>query len=292
MNETRDPLCEDHRRCAHRLPGAGRGTGRPRLHHGVRPRTSRSKPRSLRAARFAGSPRILLASDPVRQARVGLVRSSSDDPTSRCAPTIFERCSMPWARSDAVLYGESEGGTLAAYFAATHPDRVSALVLYGSQARYAWAPDYPMGMDAGDVAWPSEQRSIARDWGSDRSGAHVGRARRHHPLPTTRAYLRWSAKCIRYGASSRAQRWRSTRSDMETDIRSILGKRAGADARDVASRRRLGRRRSAGLPSSSRIGFPGAKYVELPGERVLGPERREHGRVPRHRRRVRPFDPR
>ena len=48
--------------------------------------------------------------------------------------------------TQAVLLGHSEGGALGAFFAATHPDRVSALNLYGSAARYAWAPDYPLGM--------------------------------------------------------------------------------------------------------------------------------------------------
>ena len=46
----------------------------------------------------------------------------------------------------AVLFGESEGGALVAFFAASHPERVLALILYGTLARYAWAPDYPWGM--------------------------------------------------------------------------------------------------------------------------------------------------
>jgi pimeloyl-ACP methyl ester carboxylesterase len=46
----------------------------------------------------------------------------------------------------AALFGASEGGMLAAVFAATHPERVSALVLFGSQARVVWAHDYPFGV--------------------------------------------------------------------------------------------------------------------------------------------------
>ena len=42
------------------------------------------------------------------------------------------RAVLDGAGSDrAVLFGDG-GGNLAAFFAATHPDRVSALVLYGS----------------------------------------------------------------------------------------------------------------------------------------------------------------
>jgi pimeloyl-ACP methyl ester carboxylesterase len=56
-----------------------------------------------------------------------------------------------------VLFGHSEGGSLAAFFAATHPERVLALVLYNAAARIAWAPDYPLGLsreplrEGGDV---------------------------------------------------------------------------------------------------------------------------------------------
>jgi pimeloyl-ACP methyl ester carboxylesterase len=44
-----------------------------------------------------------------------------------------------------VIYGASESGAMAALFAATHPDRTIALVIHGSSARSAWAPDYPWG---------------------------------------------------------------------------------------------------------------------------------------------------
>ena len=43
------------------------------------------------------------------------------------------------------LWGVSEGGPMALLFAATHPDRTTALVLQGSFARIARAPDHPIG---------------------------------------------------------------------------------------------------------------------------------------------------
>jgi len=43
----------------------------------------------------------------------------------------------------AALLGFSEGGPMCIVFAATYPERTTALVLYGSYARSAWAPDYP-----------------------------------------------------------------------------------------------------------------------------------------------------
>ena len=43
----------------------------------------------------------------------------------------------------AALLGTSEGGNMSVLFAATYPDRVAALVLYGCFAKGVWAPDYP-----------------------------------------------------------------------------------------------------------------------------------------------------
>lgn len=61
------------------------------------------------------------------------------------------------------VLGVSEGGTMAALFAATHPARVNALVLYGTYARLLAAPDYPFGVTAEDL-----QRLVeisGRGWG-------------------------------------------------------------------------------------------------------------------------------
>jgi class 3 adenylate cyclase/pimeloyl-ACP methyl ester carboxylesterase len=46
----------------------------------------------------------------------------------------------------AALFGAGDGGMMAATFAATYPQRVSALVLANSTARMSWAPDYPFGV--------------------------------------------------------------------------------------------------------------------------------------------------
>jgi hypothetical protein len=41
----------------------------------------------------------------------------------------------------AAIMGVSEGGSLAALFAASHPERCSALILYGSFAKFSdWFP--------------------------------------------------------------------------------------------------------------------------------------------------------
>jgi len=45
----------------------------------------------------------------------------------------------------AALLGVSEAGVMCALFAATYPDRTTALILYGTYPRRLWAPDYPWG---------------------------------------------------------------------------------------------------------------------------------------------------
>ncbi len=47
----------------------------------------------------------------------------------------------------AVLFGYSEGGPMATLFAAAHPDRVEALILYGAYAMRLWAPDGSVDRD-------------------------------------------------------------------------------------------------------------------------------------------------
>lgn len=64
----------------------------------------------------------------------------------------------------AALFGVSEGGNLCALFAATYPDRTTALVMYGTFAKRIWSPDYPW-------APTPEQREqeyelIEREWGN------------------------------------------------------------------------------------------------------------------------------
>ena len=60
------------------------------------------------------------------------------------------RAVMDAAGSDrAALMGASEGGPMnILFFAATYPERVSALILYGSIAKGSWSADYPWGVTA------------------------------------------------------------------------------------------------------------------------------------------------
>ena len=84
-------------------------------------------------------------------------------------PTLEERMDDVRAVMDAVaskqagLIGFSEGGPLSILFAATYPQRTSALVLYGSYARRQWAPDCPWGRTAEQLDEMLEL--IAEKWG-------------------------------------------------------------------------------------------------------------------------------
>jgi class 3 adenylate cyclase len=51
----------------------------------------------------------------------------------------------------AALLGISEGGPMSLLFAATHPERTRALVLYGTTPRFSNAPDIKWGWDSGDL---------------------------------------------------------------------------------------------------------------------------------------------
>ena len=73
----------------------------------------------------------------------------------------------------AVIYGISEAGPMALLFAATYPDRAQALVLYGTWARAAQAPGYPIGFSPERV--DAFIDLLVRDWGTGRAfgGVHV-----------------------------------------------------------------------------------------------------------------------
>lgn len=69
-------------------------------------------------------------------------------------PTLEQRMDDVRAVMDAtgseraVLNGWSEGAPMSLLFAATYPERISALVLYGAMARSTGAPDYPYAAPA------------------------------------------------------------------------------------------------------------------------------------------------
>jgi class 3 adenylate cyclase len=72
---------------------------------------------------------------------------------------------MDAAKSErAALFGSSEGGYMSMMYAATHPERTTALILFGCYAKESWAPDYPWGRKPEEyfATWNEE---LVKNWG-------------------------------------------------------------------------------------------------------------------------------
>jgi class 3 adenylate cyclase len=155
----------------------------------------------------------------------------------------------------ASVFGVSEGGTMSLLFAATYPERTSALILYGSGSRWLWAPDYPWAQTT--EQWEQSFKTIADRWGEPMGINSWAPSR-----STDERFRQWLATFQRLGASPGAviALWRM---NMATDVRPILPTintptlllhRVGDGAIKVGHSRYMAER------------IPGAKYVELPGE--------------------------
>ena len=137
-------------------------------------------------------------------------------------PTLEERMDDVRAVLDAVgseravLFGTSEGGPMCALFAATYPDRTSALVMYGPYARFlSDPPDYPWGWPADDVedfirliedSWGGT-RNLLTLWAPDRAGDP--------------AAVSWFNRYLRMSASP-ATAAALTRMNVSIDVRDVL----------------------------------------------------------------------
>jgi class 3 adenylate cyclase len=116
------------------------------------------------------------------------------------APTLEEQMDDVLAVMDAAgceraaIAGTLEGGPMAAMFAATYPDRVSALILYAAFSRATWAPGY-------EFAWSAEERQVRMDelvkhWGEGWVAAGVAPSRMADP-----DFLEWAGRLERLAAS-------------------------------------------------------------------------------------------
>lgn len=135
-------------------------------------------------------------------------------------PTLEQRMEDVRAVMDAAgseraaLLGVSEGGPMCALFAATHPDRTTALIIYGSYARRAAAQDYPWGHDQEDQ--DAFLRDIDENWGGPVALAKRAPSRMHDGQ-----FVDWWSSYLRQSASPRASRI-LTEMNYEVDVRGIL----------------------------------------------------------------------
>ena len=146
-------------------------------------------------------------SDPVRQ--VPTLETRMDDVRAVMDAVDSER---------AVLWAAQEGTRIAVLFAATYPERTSALVLYDPTARGLWAPDYPLA--AKEDEWRRELREIHDRWG-DRDYL-TERVHRLSPVGARDdALVDWFVWYMRRSASP-AEALAFHRMSMEGDVREVL----------------------------------------------------------------------
>lgn len=144
----------------------------------------------------------------------------SDRVAEHQLPTLEQRMDDVRAVMDAAgseraaLLGVSEGGPMCALFAATYPDRTTALILYGSYARRARADDYPWGRSPEDQA--AFLREIDEGWGGP-----VGLANRAPSMMDDRRFVDWWSTYLRHSASPTACRL-LTEMNHQVDVRDIL----------------------------------------------------------------------
>ncbi len=159
-----------------------------------------------------------------------------------------------WQR--AALVAGAEGGAPCLLFAATFPDRTTALVLDASYARRMWAPDYPWG-----ITQERHERILASfdsRWGREPMGIESMAA----SLASDPRFREYYLRAMRYGGTPGAARaWYQMTT--EIDVRHILPAvrvptlilhRTGDRAVPVEASRFL----AAHIPE--------ARYVELPGD--------------------------
>jgi pimeloyl-ACP methyl ester carboxylesterase len=184
------------------------------------------------------------------------------DPVTN-VPTLEQRIDDVRAVMDAAgseraaLFGISEGGPMSILFAATDPDRASALVLHGAMARTTEAPDYPWASPA-DALRESAAEFIVPYWGTQPEGILelFAPSFAHDPQA-----VEFTARLERTAASP-AMVQQIFEMFLDVDVRAVL---PTVQVPTLVIHRRGDRvvNRRAGEWLASQI--PGARYVELPG---------------------------
>ncbi|MGC2238849.1 MAG: alpha/beta fold hydrolase [Pyrinomonadaceae bacterium] len=135
-------------------------------------------------------------------------------------PTLEQRMEDVHAVMDAVgseravLIGVSEGGPMCSLFAATYPERTTALVMIGTYAKRIKDEDYPWGVSQEDREAFFEM--MRRDWGKP-----VGIEERAPTLAADEDFRNWWATYLRMGASPGAA-VALTKMNAEIDVRNVL----------------------------------------------------------------------
>lgn len=190
-------------------------------------------------------------------------------------PTLEQRTEDIVAVLDAVglekaaFFGMSEGGNMAALFAATHPERTRGLVLSGTSARGSWAPDYPWRSYTKDM--DGLIADMRQNWGKPISLGEAAPG-----VADNEAAREWWGAYIRNSASPKTAEL-ITRLNAQIDIRDILPTISSPtliinrehDAWAVADEARY---IASLIPDSTLMLVPGADHLPWYGDqdRIIG----------------------
>jgi class 3 adenylate cyclase/pimeloyl-ACP methyl ester carboxylesterase len=155
----------------------------------------------------------------------------------------------------AALFGISEGGPMAALFAASFPDRVSHLILYGTYAKMTWAEDHQAG-----IPRPALERWIDRSvaaWGGP-----VGLEQFAPSATGDDELVVWWTRLMRSGTSPRAAA-ALMRMYLDIDVRPALGL---ITAPTLLMHRAEDRMIPATQGRALAALMPAARYIELAGQ--------------------------
>ncbi len=155
----------------------------------------------------------------------------------------------------AALFGVFEGGPLSLLYAARHPDRVSALVLYAGLAKFTQNGDYAWGWSPASI-----QLYLAASeegWGSGAGADLLSPSLAHDDN-----YRRWFARLVRTSASP-GQATTLLKMNAEIDVRDVLSQ---VQAPVLVLHREGDLLVDAGHSRYLAEHIPGAKHRELPGD--------------------------
>lgn len=165
------------------------------------------------------------------------------------------RCWPPWAPSEPRSSVTPREGSLAVLYAATYPDRVTALVTTGIFAKREWSPDYPWAEK------PEERQgyvdALERHWGKDSDIDRIAPSAARDP-----EFARRLATYFRQSASP-GDAAALLRMNTAIDVRAVL---------PTISAPALIIHRTGDLDSNVEEGrwiagqIPGARFLELPGD--------------------------
>jgi class 3 adenylate cyclase len=157
--------------------------------------------------------------------------------------------------TQAVLFGDAEGGPMAMMFAASHPDQVPALVLSNTYARWRRADDYPIGMP--DQTWKKLVDRYEQNWGVTAEILGLTAPSMTNDPAFTQWFMRYQRAGMPRGAATTMYRFVTS-----IDVRAVL---PTIRVPTLVLQRAHARHYRPAFGRYLAEHIPDAKYVELPG---------------------------